>query len=185
MDDKEKYETSSRLLDEGKYKEALSLAESIATPAFKAAIFVDGGFALGKSGKVREGTGIFEKISSSDESEQGFTKCSLLYNAANGRSSIYKLRRIRRNSTVPTNDDDLRAAKKLYREALHALGTDKGSLASQVLVNYGNCLSQFGRFIEAIECYQKAIEADPTNGMAAGNLAIELEHAAWLLEISS
>jgi len=180
QDDTKKYETCTQLLDEGKYREAITLAESVTTPAYRAVIFIDGGFALGKSGKVREGTEIFESLLSTDESEQPFARYSLLYNAANGRSSLYKLRRIRRKTTTPTNDDDLRAAKKLYRDAMAALGDKNGPFAAQALINYGNCLSQFGRYIEAIEYYQRALDADPTNGMAAGNLGIELEHAATL-----
>lgn len=177
-EDTEKYKTCTRLLDEGKYEEAVTLSGSISTAELRAAILIDGGFALNKSGKVREGTEILENLISSNRLESDFTRCSLFYNAANGRSSLYTLRRKRRKNTIPTNDDDLRAAKKLYRDALSTLDNTSGSFVSQVLTNYGNCLSQLGRFVEAIECYQKALDADPSHGMAAGNLAIELEHAA-------
>lgn len=179
QEDTKKHEVCNQLLDDGKIKEALVLAESITLLPLKAGIFIDGGLALGKSGTVKKGTEIFEEILSSGEFDQVYARYSLLYNAANGRSSIYKLRRIRRKTTVPTNDDDLRAAKKLYRETLDELGKESETFASQVLVNYGNCLSEFGRFIEVIELYQRALVAEPTNGMAAGNLAMELEHAAW------
>ncbi|MDH5552777.1 MAG: LA2681 family HEPN domain-containing protein [Nitrosomonas sp.] len=179
QEDSKIYKECNRLLDEGRNKEALALADSIASPPLKAAILIDGGLAIRKSGTVRTGTELYEKLLTSGEFDHIYARHSLLYNAANGRSSIYKLRRIRRKTTVPTNDDDLRSAKKLYRETLNELGEEKGSFASQVLVNYGNCLSQFGRFIEAIELYQRALVTDPTNGMAAGNLAVELEHATW------
>lgn len=174
----EKYRTCSQLLDEGKYQEALDLAESITFSLYRAAIFIDAGFASDKPGKVREGTETFENLLASNQAEQHFKKPSLLYNAANGRSALYQIKVQRKKRVSPVNDTDLRTAKKLYREALSALGEERGAFKTQVLVNYGNCLSQVGRFIEAIECYQKALEADPTNGMAAGNLGIELEHAA-------
>jgi hypothetical protein len=92
-DEIEKHKACSQLLDNGKYKEALALAESLSTPVFRAAIFIDGGFALDKSGKVREGTEIFEKLLTADQSEQQFSRVSLLYNAANGHNSLYTLRR--------------------------------------------------------------------------------------------
>lgn len=180
-DEFKKHKACSQLLDDGKYKEALALAESLSIPAFRAAIFIDGGFALGKSGKVREGTEIFEKLLESDQPEQHFSKSSLLYNAANGRSSLYTLRRQRRTTVIPTNDFDLRIAKKHYRDAIFALDEKSGSFVSQVWTNYGNCLSQFGRYIEAIESYEKALDADPAHGMAAGNLGIELEHASRII----
>ena len=180
FEDEEKYEQCSRMLDEGACKKALELAETILDDGLRAAIFIDAGMALGRSGKVREGTELFEAMLSSSD-EQEIARHSVLYNAANGRSSLYDLRRRRRKITVPTDDDDLRAAKKLYREAISCLDSKSGPFASQLLINYGNCLSLFGRYLEAIDCYKEALEADPANGMAAANLGIELENVAWLM----
>ena len=176
----DKYNLCSKLLDEGKYVEAIKLAETLSSDAFRAAIFIDGGFALRDSNKVRKGTKIFENMLLVDEATSGFSKCSTLYNAANGYSSLYTLKRIHRKAVVPPNDNDLRNAKSLYRQAIENLGNSEPSFASQVLINYGNCLSQLGRFIDAIEWYEQAIHIDPTNGMAAGNLGIELEHATLI-----
>ncbi len=173
----DKYSICSRLLDEGKYVKAVKSAETLSNDAFRAAIFIDGGFALRDSSKVKEGTKIFENMLLVDEITSGFSKCSTLYNAANGYSSLYTLKRMNGKKVIPPNDNDLRSAKNLYRQAIENLGNSKPSFASQVLINYGNCLSQLGRFIDAIECYEHAIRIDPTNGMAAGNLGIELEHA--------
>ncbi len=39
----------------------------------------------------------------------------------------------------------------------------------QILTNLGNILSHIGRFIEAIECWNKALEIDPSFSMAIGN----------------
>jgi tetratricopeptide (TPR) repeat protein len=179
--DENKYQICSRMLDEGKYKEALVLSEEISDNALRAAILIDAGTALSKSSKIQEGIAIFENQLSSDDSEQRYDRVSLLYNAANGYSSLYNLRAKKRRIAAPTNDDNLREAKKLYREALTVLEDKSGSFASQILINYGNCLSLFGRGIEAIDYYQKALEADNRNGMAAGNLGISLEYVARLM----
>ena len=175
--DLERHDLCSRLMDEGKYHEALQQAESIQNLGYRASILVDAGFALGKPGKVREGTEIFERMLNSEEGKE-FTRHSICYNAANGHSSLYELRRRRRTATVPANDKDLRLAKRRYRELISELGPLAGDFGSQVYINYGNCLSQLGRFAEAIGFYHAALKADPTNGMAAGNLGIELEHCA-------
>jgi tetratricopeptide (TPR) repeat protein len=179
-DDTEKFKLFSRLMDEGKYPEALMVADTVSEPLHRASILVDAGFALGKSGKVRQGTAIFEDLSNSEYGKK-YARHSLLYNIANGHYAIYSLRKIRRKKTIPPNDDDLRTAKKLYRETLKELPSEKGSFSSQVWVNYGNCLSHLGRSIEAIECYQRGLKADATNGMAAGNLGIGLEHVAQIM----
>lgn len=176
-DDLERFALCSSLMDEGKYGDALKQAEFIKNPGFRASILVDAGFALGKSGKVRQGTDLFEQLLNSEAGE-AFERHSILYNAANGYSSLYMLRRKRRNATVPPNDNDLRLAKRYYRESIYELQPLNGQFASQVCVNYGNCLSHLGRFAEAIESYHSGLKADPTNGMAAGNLGIELERCA-------
>ncbi|MFZ3080330.1 MAG: LA2681 family HEPN domain-containing protein [Bellilinea sp.] len=174
-----KYEHCNQLINQGKYDEALIIAESILNPAYRASVLVDAGFALGKSSKVSLGTDLFKDLITSEEGK-GFPRQSLLFNAANGHYSLYTLRWRTRNKTIPSNDKDLRLAKRFYREALKELPFDNGEFTSQVWVNYGNCLSKLGRFAEAIECYQESLKADPTNGMAAGNLGIELEYVSRL-----
>jgi len=87
-----KYSTCSKSLDDGKYVEAIKLAETLSTDAFRAGIFINGGFALGDSSKVRKGTKIFENMLLADEIGK-FSKCSILYNTANGYSSLYELKR--------------------------------------------------------------------------------------------
>ena len=172
------YNTCSRLLDEGKYVEAIKLAETLSKAPFRAAIFIDGGFALRDASRVKKGIRIFEDMLLADETVSNIAKHSTLYNAANGYSSLYTLKRSKGKEVQPPNDDDLRRAKFLYRQAIENLAGAEPSFSSQVFVNYGNCLSQLGRFVDAIECYERAIQVDPTNGMAAGNLGIELEHAS-------
>lgn len=177
----DKYDTCSKFLDEGKYVEAVKMAESLSYAPFCASIFIDGGFALKDSSKVRKGIKIFEDLLSIDEATSGMSKCSTIYNAANGYSALYMLKRYKGKDVIPPNDRELRSAKKLYRQTIENLGGSNPSFISQVLINYGNCLSQFGRFVDAIECYERAIRVDPENGMAAGNLGIELEHAANIM----
>ncbi|MEN6619964.1 MAG: hypothetical protein ABFD50_00210 [Smithella sp.] len=156
----EKYIACSKLLDEGKYVEAVKLAESLSNAPFRAAIFIDGGFALEDSSRVRKGTKIFENMLQADEAASKFSKCSILYNAANGYSSLYTLKRRKGKEVIPPNDSDLRRAKSLYGQAIENLGGLDPSFASQVWINYGNCLSQFGRFIDAIKCYVHNPEQD-------------------------
>lgn len=176
-----KHKLCASLIDEGKYKEALDLAETILMPSLRAAIYIDAGTASGKSGIVRQGTGIYEELLSQSLDIPQREKCTILYNAANGHNSIYDLKRRRRQKTIPTNNTNLRTAKRYYFEALALLENKTGPFASQLFVNIGNCLSQFGRYVESADYYQKALVADPTNGMAMGNLAIELEYIARIL----
>jgi hypothetical protein len=71
-------------------------------------------------------------------------------------------------------------AKKAYRQSLAESKGIDDQLRSQILVNYGSCLSRLGRSVEAIQAYQDALDAEPQNGMAAGNLGIELDRIAQI-----
>ena len=46
----------------------------------------------------------------------------------------------------------------------------------QILTNLGNRLSSLGRFSEAVECFDEALEIDARFGMALGNRGITLSH---------
>lgn len=51
----------------------------------------------------------------------------------------------------------------------------------EILTNYGNTLSEIGRFIEGIECRDKALEIDPNFLMAKGTKGIDLFEYSYLL----
>lgn len=169
------------LMDEGSHREALELAKEIKDPSIRAAILIDAGFGANKSGSIREGASLLEGLlSNPDDLRKSAALSSILYNVANAYYCIYMLRRSRRKRTVPPNDDELRLAKVYYREALSALDREGLAFRSRLYTNYANCLSQFGRGVESIEYYRRALEADPTNGMAAGNIGQELYYIAQL-----
>jgi tetratricopeptide (TPR) repeat protein len=180
--DKEKYEIAYGLVSEGKYKEAIKLAETITNrnELARAAIFIDAGLPLKKLGLVRNAARCFERATENVEGEE--TKLNHLYNAANGYKSAFDIRRMLGKTLIPPNDLELKRAKHLYREAIaFPLTKENKSLRSRILVNYGNCLSAFGRGIEAIEAYRQAAECEPENGMAWGNLGIELDHVSRIM----
>lgn len=163
-------------MNKGEYAEAVTLAKSIETSALRGALLIDAGAESSKSTYIREGIQLLEELRSANDTS--VSRESLLYSLANGYSALYTIRRRRRPTLIPTNDDDLRVAKRLYRAALAEAKTSDRVFRSQLWVNYGNCLSSLGRTIEAIDCYHLALEAEPENGMAAGNLGVELEHFA-------
>ncbi len=52
---------------------------------------------------------------------------------------------------------------------------------SEILTNLANCLDTLGRFVEAIEIYDEALDICPDHGMARGNLGICLAHYGYML----
>lgn len=174
------YRECIRLMDDGKDREALRLTPDIQDNPQRAGILIDAGFGADRLSAVREGIKIIEDLLSPERGNLGGqTRSYLLYNLANGHMNAFLLRvRKSKKWIASPNDDDMRAAKFAYREAIAALGKEPKSLKTQLWVNYGNCLSDFGRGIEAISCYRNALAFDEDNGVAVGNLGIELERVA-------
>jgi tetratricopeptide (TPR) repeat protein len=63
-----------------------------------------------------------------------------------------------------------------YRTAINSEGFGRlpGHARSRVFTNLGNLLDHLGRFVEAIESYERALQATPSFGMALGNRALSL-----------
>jgi hypothetical protein len=102
------------------------------------------------------------------------------YNLANGLSATFEAEEAR--SQDPDNGamaspayrlahlDGLREPRMLYRR----VGADPLAPAATrgaALCNLGNLLDESGRWVEAYTAYADALQADPTNGNAAGNIA--------------
>lgn len=64
-----------------------------------------------------------------------------------------------------------------YRTAINAEGFTRlpETARSRVFTNLANLLDHLGRFVEAIETYERALQATPSFGMAIGNRAVSLK----------
>lgn len=124
------------------------------------AILIDAGAADSDGAIVGRGTSIVE---TAIPAASGPNLPRALYNAASGHSALRAIR-ARRGEVPPIGlDVDYLRAKTLYREALEAYQNDSCADAShiaQAFVNYGNSLQAVGRFVEAIEQYEKASQLD-------------------------
>lgn len=171
-----------KYLTEGKFVEAIKTAEELRDKSLKAAIFIDAGFELEKSGTIRKGVEFLEGLlSNPEELKAKKFLAETFYNLANGYSSIFQLREKRRSLVKPANDTDLRRAKKYFREAIRTLSTENKAKLTELNINYANCLSQFGRKIEAVAIYKEALEIEPFHPMALGNLGLELSYLGYVL----
>src|SRR3989442_5183157 len=62
--------------------------------------------------------------------------------------------------------DTLQKAKTFFRNALSAVKDQNPDLEKQIWVNYGNCLDNLGRGVEALYAYDEALKIDPKFAMA-------------------
>jgi tetratricopeptide (TPR) repeat protein len=114
-------------------------------------------------------------------------RCRAQYNLANATDHAADFRA--RSSLKDLADDDKQAAFYRARSiecvafrtarfnfAL-AAKDDSADQQTRALTNLANTLSTSGRWLEAYERYVQAVQADPTNGNAAGNAALCLVRA--------
>lgn len=117
-----------------------------------------------------------------DESAAAEDKDSAAFNIANGLTEIHYIGWTKHRALPVTNASLKRAPFRLAeRETLRltrrlnaTAATSEhleGRRRSTALCNLGNSLDESGRWVEAYQCYADALEADPTNGNAAGNAA--------------
>ena len=79
---------------------------------------------------------------------------------------------------------EYREEKDKYREIINLINDNKlekdDYIISQIFTNYANLLDSFGRPIEAIEYYDKALVLNPNLQLALLNKAIALKKISFL-----
>lgn len=144
-------------------------------------VMIDLGTASRDEGMIIRGTNYTEYALAQAQSPE--ERVLWLYNAANGHSALWIIRRQRCFGTGVIDTSHI-SAKAFYREAIILLDTLPGlappELRKELLVNYANTLDSVGRSVEAFAFYDRALSIDPTMGMALGNKAITLHSLAGL-----
>lgn len=95
------------------------------------------------------------------------------YNLANGYSALSHFRKMKDPHAACFKETELDQAKFHYRKALEYEPRD-----TEFLVNLGNCFDEFGRVVDALECYDEALRCKPDHGMALGNKGLALSYYA-------
>lgn len=138
-------------------------------------ILIDAGTALSDTSIIEEGITRTRYALVIFGGEVKF-KGKLHYDLANGLLEIEKRAYMSERVKYNPFNDTLTEAKRTYLTSLAELSDS----IPDVYVNYANCLSQFGRSLDAIDQYKAALSVDPHHPMALWNLAVELRHFAKL-----
>jgi tetratricopeptide (TPR) repeat protein len=96
---------------------------------------------------------------------------SIYYNIANGYSTLFGFKRNNNRFVGYFNYTEQNKAIEYYFKALEYRNVDNKQL-SQTWTNLGNCFDSFGRVIDALECYDKALKYWPDHGMAMANKGV-------------
>jgi len=82
-------------------------------------------------------------------------------------------------TAIPGNET-LQTAKKYFRQAVNQIAFAEKSEQPKILTDYGNCLDDLGRSLEALKVYDEALEVAPGFKMALGNKAIAIRRFAYV-----
>lgn len=140
--------------------------------ALRASLYIDGGALLKDLRLLTRGVEVLERLVTEYPS-----KASFRYNLANGLTAIADLEQYEDRSWYLKTSPWRHRAKSLYQHCTEA-GSDR-DLRARAQTNLGNALLKAFRFVEAYDCYCRALEFDPTNAIAAtGAARVLLSYAA-------
>ena len=172
-----------RLLDEGDAVGAVALADSLlAGPGqesnvkqLRAGIYVDGGAQLDRIDLIKEGADIFRELASHKSAE-------MLYNLARAELETWQV--ATRKSDLGTAWSEQRCHLQEARKHFDLVAEDvdaSAELRLRALTDAGNSYDIVGRYLDALDCYERALRIDPSFGMALGNRGLALVYMAPLM----
>jgi tetratricopeptide (TPR) repeat protein len=126
----------------------------------KAGLLIDAGIEGQNQPAVQEGVAIFQRLLA-NAPDRGDTQ----YCLANGLTALADFVPFAGPEWYLKTADMRREARRLYQYAGAQAPTS--DIKAQALTNLGNALLKAYRFVEAYDYYVKALESDPTNGVAA------------------
>lgn len=171
--------STARDLVERIQRDQLSRAETSRLDFTISSMLINNGSDRGESESIEFGQQLAADAADAAESQSAF-QYQCLYNVANSIEALCALRRpsgTRREEWQPElvairfdQRADLQRARMLFLTIGEAAGADNRTRSS-AYCNLANDLDHAGRWAEAYDYYLRALEADATNGNAAGNLA--------------
>lgn len=132
--------------------------------AMRASFFIDAGGLCKDVALVTRGIEIFEHLITQYPDEENFK-----YNLANGLTAITDIEPYDDRGWYLKTSSLRQRAKTLYQHCADA--SSERDLQARAQTNLGNALLKAYRFVEAYDCYCRALESDPSNAIAATGAA--------------
>jgi hypothetical protein len=171
------------LISQDKADNALKVLEELKFkyPKHKAVIFCEHGTLIEVGSIYKDEKNIIDGINKGksllDKGMPTEDEASIHYNIANGYMSIFGMEPHESILSI-MEDDNLQNAKYHFRQSIKS--NPVVELKASVLVNYGNCLNMLGRSLDALYCYDDALQINPNYSMAIGNRAIAKAYFAGI-----
>lgn len=140
---------------------------------------MDIGRDLRDSGLVQEGILETEKFL---EQATDAVRDQILINLASAHRNLYVLSAVNKPLFDGIDSDELSTAKALFNELKLREVTFDAATHCRYFVEFGNCLSEMGRFYEATRLYEHALELEPNDSVATANLALSFREIALIAD---
>lgn len=179
----EMFSLATKKMNNGEYIKALKIVYDIKNnfwPNYSISIalgglFIDIGNVLRRENVIQEGIDLikedFEQILKNQKDPS-----DAYYYLANGYYALFSCKWDKQPYSNRFKITELDETKINLRKAL-----EYNNKKPEIFVNLGNCYDHLGRTIDALECYEKALELKPDHAMALGNKGIALCKYAFLL----
>jgi len=165
---------ASETMNAGDFKRALKLARRIHTLGTDfyvsyvvSGLLIDIGVGLENEEIVKEGVELLRRRFETIVDHEHYAPTAY-YNLANGLSALFRFKIMKHPYVALFKETELDQARVLYRKALE-YDLHDAMFVSQIWVNLGNCFDALGRVVDALECYEKALELKKDHGMALAN----------------
>ena len=174
----------ARLLNEAESaNRAVDLAESLVAGAgqevnvtqLRAYTYADAGFKLKDSLLIEKGAEAFRKLNS-------HSSATVSYNLASIQLHLWQLavEQAGLGDAWLNKRSHLHEARRLFNLVVQHKEADT-ELRLKALTDCGNSFDIVGRYLDALDCYERALKLDSSFGMAAGNRGITLLNVAALM----
>lgn len=107
---------------------------------------------------------------------------NVYYNLSNGYHALFNFEREQDSFSAFLKKSSLSAMKDWLRKSIQIQRDNNNYLPffPEVLVNLGSCFDELGRVVEALDCYEQALEINPNHAMALANKGIALSYYGML-----
>ena len=174
---------SHLLSKEGSERTAVALAEALVpgegqeqnVSDLRACAYTDAGIKLKDPALVQEGVRLWCEMESHDS-------VTVSYNLASAKLNLWQLavEQAGLGDAWLNERGHLHEARRLFNLVAQHREADT-ELRLKALSDCGNSFDIVGRYLDALDCYERALELDSTFGMAAGNRGITLLNLAPLM----
>lgn len=137
-------------------------------------LLIDQGYKYKNKGYIEKGIKRGEELYKKIPKNETQRICKLFYFLGNGYFSLFKLNEKYNLRKFSVGNDFLIKSKKFYRRSIENSNNSTKILKKRLWTNYGNCLQNLGRGVEAFYAYGEALKIDSEFGLALLNKQIAI-----------